>query len=414
MMTLADWLQRIEQLHPQEIDLGTERVAQVWQALSMPLNGYVVTVAGTNGKGSTVAALETAGLISGYSVGAFTSPHILRYNERIRLNGNEVSDAMICDAFERIDKARGEISLTYFEFNTLAALVIFSLQNVDLVLLEVGLGGRMDAVNIIDANMAIVTSIALDHEDWLGSDLEFIAAEKSAVSRPGNPLIIGDVPELEYWHTLQHRDGDTYFYGRDFSLHNHIWHSGVDQIALGRVFIPENSIAVVLQAVKICPLFNDLAACSKAIVNTRVAGRMQKVHWHGREMLLDVAHNPASVELLCQRLEDSGHKYVMVFAAMADKELTAMVPQLARFASEMLIPQLQIPRADKPHNIAKLVPNNVPVKCFESMATLFESLKVSESNQPVLVAGSFYTVAEAMSEMHIDTRLPGASYEANA
>ncbi len=191
--TLADWLAWQETLHPNVIDLGLERVASVASRMGLgrPAN-TVITVAGTNGKGSCVALLESILDAAGYRVGVYSSPHLLRYNERVRVCGQEVDDAALCAAFERIDQARGATSLTYFEFGTLAALEIFAQADLDVAVLEVGLGGRLDAVNIVDADVALITSIDIDHVEWLGPDRESIGREKAGILRPAMPAVYGE------------------------------------------------------------------------------------------------------------------------------------------------------------------------------------------------------------------------------
>lgn len=395
-MDLAAWLTKIEQLHPQEIDLGLERVASVWQRLNAPLNAYVITVAGTNGKGSTVAALQAAAIVDGISVCAFTSPHILRYNERISVNGEMASDEMICRAFEKIDAARGEVSLSYFEFNTLAALLVAVEANVELMLLEVGLGGRLDAVNIIDADLAVVTSIALDHEDWLGSDLEVIAAEKAGVSRPGRPVVIGEVPPLNFWTSFAGRDGDTLFYGRDFGVDNGEWFGAGLRRPLPELAIPQNSVAIALQIVSLCPIFKDVERASRAVMHTTVFGRMQRVQWQGREVLFDVAHNPASVALLVSRLGAAERQFDILFACMADKALQNMLPALKPFAAKWWLPQLVIPRAARVAVLADALQGE-ETACFDSTANAMAALE--SSSRPLLVLGSFFTVSEVMAVM---------------
>ncbi|MDH5786629.1 MAG: Mur ligase family protein, partial [Chromatiales bacterium] len=191
--TLDEWLSWQEQLHPVGIDLGLERPGKVLKTMGLEISGHlVITVAGTNGKGSSVALLESILLAAGYQVGCYTSPHLLRYNERIRLNGNEVSDAQLCESFERIDQARGATSLTYFEFGTLAAFDIFARSQLDVAVLEVGLGGRLDASNLLDADVALITAIDIDHAAWLGNDRETIAIEKGGIMRRGHPAVCSD------------------------------------------------------------------------------------------------------------------------------------------------------------------------------------------------------------------------------
>jgi len=397
-MNLAAWLAKIEQLHPTEIELGLERVATVWEQLNAPLRAFVITVAGTNGKGSTVAALQAAAIANNVNVCAFTSPHILRYNERISLNGKPASDEAICRAFEKIDIARGDISLSYFEFNTLAALLVASEADVELLLLEVGLGGRLDAVNIIDADVAVVTSIALDHEDWLGSDLEVIAAEKAGVSRPGRPVVVGEVPPLNFWDTFAKREGKCFFYGRDFGVNGGEWFGDGEPRVLPELSIPQNSAAIALQIVSICSVFKDTEKAAQAILQTQVFGRMQRAHWCEREVLFDVAHNPASVALLASRLGEAKQQFDVLFACMADKALDQMIPALKPFVAHWWLPQLVIPRAMKATLLADHI-GEANVSCFETTEMAIEALK--SSDRPLLVVGSFFTVAEAMVAMSL-------------
>jgi len=216
---LESWLGWQETLHPRLIELGLDRIQQVFQRLyPKPPPFTVITIGGTNGKGSSVALLESIFVSAGYQVAAYTSPHLLRYNERIRLNLHEAEDAQICQAFQRIDEARGDISLTYFEFGTLAALDIFYRQTVDIALLEVGLGGRLDAVNIIDADIALICSIGLDHTDWLGDDRESIAREKAGIMRPGKPVICSDADiPTTIFSEADRLDSKLLCLGRDFT-----------------------------------------------------------------------------------------------------------------------------------------------------------------------------------------------------
>ena len=191
--TLDQWLDYQLKTHPQVIAMGLERVGEVARRLQLGRPAkHVITVAGTNGKGSTVAFIEAIARAAGLRVGAFTSPHLLRYNERVRIDGQDVEDVALVAAFERIEQARGEIALTYFEFGTLAALLIFQQSNLDIAILEVGLGGRLDAVNIIDADVAVLTSVELDHQEYLGHDRETIGADKAGVFRPGKPCVLAE------------------------------------------------------------------------------------------------------------------------------------------------------------------------------------------------------------------------------
>jgi dihydrofolate synthase/folylpolyglutamate synthase len=217
--SLAEWLEYIEQIHPKSIQLGLERVARVRHAMGKSTAAALLTVAGTNGKGSTCAMLESILLAAGYKVGLYTSPHLLRYNERVRLDGVPVSDERLCAAFESVERARGEVSLTYFEFGTLATWEIFTSQPLDALILEVGLGGRLDAVNAFDTDCAILTSIDLDHMEYLGDTRERIGAEKAGIFRAGKPAIVADAdPPRSVLERAEALGADLRLIGRDFGF----------------------------------------------------------------------------------------------------------------------------------------------------------------------------------------------------
>ena len=226
--TLDEWLEYQLTTHVRGVDLGLARVGEVWRRLGAPRPGrVVVTVAGTNGKGSTVAFLEAIAQAGGLRCGAYTSPHLLRYNERVRVLGADASDAALVDAFERIETARGDLPLTYFEFGTLAALLLFADADLDLAILEVGLGGRLDAVNLVDADVAVITTIALDHQDWLGDSLDGIGREKAGVARAGRVAIVGEIdPPAGLLDELARIGAHTHRAGIDFRLDTdaHGWH----------------------------------------------------------------------------------------------------------------------------------------------------------------------------------------------
>ncbi|MFB0975599.1 MAG: bifunctional tetrahydrofolate synthase/dihydrofolate synthase, partial [Tolumonas sp.] len=217
--SLSDWLSYLEQIHPQQIDLGLQRVKTVAERADLTrLPGIVITVGGTNGKGSTCAMLASILQAAGYSTGVYASPHLLRYNERVKINGSEVSDEDLCSAFFEIEQKRAEISLTFFEFGTLAAFAVFKKCQPDVILLEVGLGGRLDATNIIDADISVITSIDLDHCDWLGDTREAIAVEKAGIYRPGKPAICGEPnPPQTLYTAADQIDARLYEVGEQFS-----------------------------------------------------------------------------------------------------------------------------------------------------------------------------------------------------
>ncbi|MCG8098129.1 MAG: bifunctional folylpolyglutamate synthase/dihydrofolate synthase, partial [Candidatus Thiodiazotropha taylori] len=337
--SLEQWLDWQTTLHPKEIELGLERVASVWQRLKPAgLQSLVVTVAGTNGKGSSVAMLESIYRQAGYRVGAYTSPHLVRYNERIRIDGREVSDEALCLAFEQVDQARGETVLTYFEFATLAALMIFAEQPLDLVILEVGLGGRLDAVNIIDADLALITTVDLDHTDWLGNSREEIGLEKAGIMRPKQPVVVGDsgIPESVPGFAKQ-IGAELYLAGRDFNAsqsddHLHWQRSGGEPLTLplarltGQAQLHNTSAVVMVTSLLQSRLPLQQGQLSQGLRQVSQQGRMQLIE--GRPtLLLDVAHNAqavASLRRYLDRLDWPAEVYAL-FGLLKDKDTEAIV-----------------------------------------------------------------------------------------
>ncbi len=337
--TLQAWLDWQLQLHTSEIELGLERVGSVWSLLHpVPLSCKVITVAGTNGKGSSVAFLEAILKAGGYRVGCYTSPHMLRYNERIRLNGAEVSDERLCLAFEEVDRARADTPLTYFEFGALAALVIFASEPLDVVVLEVGLGGRLDAVNIIDADVALITTIDIDHSDWLGETREEIGREKAGIMRPSRPVVFaGANPPLSVLRQAEHLSVPFLRNGADFSYQGDqqgwSWH-GVHR---RRHALPyprlrgshQLSNAAAVLAVLECleqtlPL--DQQAVRNGVREAALPGRFQVVDG-APVTILDVAHNPEAVGVLQRNLEETpcSGRTLAVFSMLEDKDIGEVV-----------------------------------------------------------------------------------------
>ncbi len=410
--TLEQWLAWQESLHPSEIDLGLERLRLVARRLGLERPArHVVSVAGTNGKGSSVAMLEAIYRAAGYRVGAYTSPHLLRYNERIRIDGEEVADADLCAAFERIDRARGEISLTYFEFGTLAALDLFAAAGLDVAILEVGLGGRLDAVNLVDADVAIITTVDLDHQAWLGGDRESIGREKAGIARPGRPLVCGDPDPPASVADEARRIGATlYRQGAEFRAEEGAtgWRwigSGRRRDALplpalrGRGQL-ENAAAVVMAV----ELLGDRlpvgqGALRDGLAGARVAGRFQVVPGEVA-VILDVAHNPQSARALADNLAAwpcPGQTHAVV-AMMADKAIDEVVACLAPHIDHWHATTVEIPRAAPAQRLAGAVAA-AGGRCslHTSVAEALEAAR-REVAPPgrIVVFGSFFTVAGAL------------------
>jgi len=414
--SLADWLAYLEQLHPIAIDMGLDRVRAVAARMAMTRPApLVVTVTGTNGKGSTCAFIASLLNAQGLKIGSYSSPHLLRYNERVLLSGREASDAELCEAFAVVEAARGEISLTYFEMGTLAAFWLFERAGLDAVVLEVGLGGRLDAVNIVDADLAVITNIGLDHADWLGNSRESVAYEKAGILREGKPALCGDLdppqPLLDHANSLS---APLLLRGRDFDLAMGAgdWHwRGVDAAGaplelhgLPLLTLPMENAALALQAYAMLGLPWDPARLARALLQTRVVGRLdsRQVLWNGRRiaLLLDVGHNPHAAAFLAQRLEQRpvvGTRRA-VFGLLADKDLTGVLDALAPSISDWAVAPLPTPRTQSATQLAQaLLERGASVSEY---ATIEQALDAqcarAESVDEILVFGSFYCVAAAL------------------
>jgi len=410
--TLSDWLAWQETLHPVAIDLGLERVATVASKLGcLQPAPIVITVAGTNGKGSTLAMLEAILRRAGYRTGCYTSPHLFRYNERLRIDGEAVTDQHWCDAFKRIDALRGDVSLTYFEFGTLAALDIMQRDTLDVALLEVGLGGRLDAVNIVDADVAIVTSIGLDHTDWLGETREAIGFEKAGIFRAGRPAICGDAfPPDSLLEVAAGVDAPLQVLGRDF----HIRHSGKRwhwQGVNGRYQdLPWPALPGVHQLANAA---SALAAIDSlggrlSISEAAVVGGLKWVALPGRvqilpgkvEQVLDVSHNAQAALALVDALRHrplSGTTHAVI-GMMRDKDVGAFADALRGEVKHWYPAGLDCERALSSEQLAEHLrklgvagPVTTCRSVTEARAALASQVK---SGDRVLVCGSFYTVAE--------------------
>jgi dihydrofolate synthase/folylpolyglutamate synthase len=406
----------METQHPRNIDLGLERIALVAKQLDIALEMPVITVAGTNGKGSCVALLSAILGAQGYRVGAYTSPHLNQYHERIAIGDSYVDDASLCQAFAAVDQARGETSLTYFEFGTLAALLIFQQQAVDVAVLEVGLGGRLDAVNIIDADIAIVSSIAIDHEAWLGNDREVIGREKAGIFRANRPAIIGDLnPPTSLLAYAAQIGALPVSREKEFRLIDaeQAW-TWQGLAANGEVMTYQNlpypavlidNAATVLQAVQYIDLPVSEWAIRQGLSAVSVAGRCQHIQLGGIEVVLDVAHNPASVQALRDHLDARpvAGRTECLFAVMADKDIAEIIRIIQPcFAHWSLAPLLENERAAHPEQL-----QTVLLEQGIRQVTLASSFSESVNNalsrlstgDRLVIFGSFFTVAAAMTEI---------------
>jgi len=412
--SLEDWLRVQETVHGQGIDLGLARVRAVADRMGLlPFPARTIIVAGTNGKGSTVACLETTLRALGIKAGAFTSPHLIRYNERIRVDGAEAADGELIAAFEAIDAARGEITLTFFEYNALAALHVFRARGVDVAVLEVGLGGRLDAVNIVDAEAAIVCSIGLDHADWLGTDIEAIGREKAGVFRAGAIAVMADpsmTPSVEQEAT---RIGARPLVAaRDYH-----WRLGVGtwdftMTGLALTGLPPPGLSGRAQYANASACFATLhamglldathaAAASRALRQLTLPGRFQIVP--GRvEWILDVAHNEPAARVLAQNLADRpcAGRTICVAAILGDKDIAAVARQLADVVDQWFLCGIAAPRGLPAAELAARSPVFAAAGLADDIrAGMRQAAQVAREGDRIVVCGSFLSVAPALQQL---------------
>lgn len=405
---LASWLYYLEHLHAQAIELGLDRIRRVASSLDLLTPAPVVfTVAGTNGKGTTCRTLETVLMAAGYRVGVFSSPHLVRYTERVRIQGEELAESAHTASFAAIEAGRGDTTLTYFEYGTLSALWLFAEAKLDVVILEVGLGGRLDATNIVDADVAVVTSIALDHTDWLGPDRESIGREKAGVFRAGKPAVVGepDMPHTiadvaaEKGAQLLQRDRDW-----SYSVTNDSWsfrdaHGTVEQLPLPQVPLP--NAATALAALRASPLNVDEAIIRRSLHQAMLPGRFQTVAESPR-VILDVAHNPHAAGYLAGRLAEvpRNGKVHAVVGMLHDKDIAGTLACLAPQVDYWYCAPLDGPRGA---TAEQLMAHLEGAQAFGSVELAWrQALQQATEQDIVLVCGSFHTVAQVMETMETE------------
>lgn len=417
---LSGWLRWQETLHPSKIDLGLERVAAVWSRLhAEPATFPIITIAGTNGKGSCAAMLESVYRAAGYRAACYTSPHLLRYNERIRLDGNEIPDADLCAAFARVDAAREESTLTYFEFGTLAALDLFVRSAPDLAILEVGLGGRLDAVNILDPDVSVVTTISRDHMAWLGDTLDEISYEKAGIFRPRSPAVVGHRrPSATLLRRAEELGCELLMLGRDFDweIHGRDWwwtgqgvlRSDLPAPALRGSFQLDNA-ATALMAVS---CLNRRLPVSDAdlrlgLQRVRVPGRFQvlpgAVTW-----ILDVAHNAQAAQMLATNLRalDCPGRVHGVLGILGDKDPKAIAEPMVGLVDAWYLGQAGDSRALSSTDLRDALRGIVAAEDLKVFSGISDALDAADasalSGDCILTFGSFTTVEAALRYTHRD------------
>ncbi|MFT5719877.1 MAG: dihydrofolate synthase/folylpolyglutamate synthase [Motiliproteus sp.] len=433
--SLAQWLSYIEAGHPDEIELGLTRTGQVadWLQLKQGWTCPVVTLAGTNGKGSTQAYISQIMVLEGYRVAAYSSPHLLRYNERVCLNGEPASDSQLCTAFAAVEHARQQVgvALTYFEFGTLAALWLFRQWQPELLLLEVGLGGRLDAVNIIDPDISVITTIALDHQDWLGNDREAVGYEKAGILRPATPVVYGE-PDLpaSVRSRAEALDCPLYHWGQNFGQHTDAdsqsgsasssqsdsasssqsgkwrWFGQTGQgqaLEYSQLPMPElpfENAATALQVIALLPLTVSQSSICQGLASARLVGRRQRIDRYGRELVLDVAHNPHAAAYLVGRLTPIVGNTWCVLGMLEDKDRTLTLEALAPAIDYWLLADLQVPRGCRAEQLVAALPEGQQGLSYASPWRACQAaLEQSQPGDRVLVVGSFYTVADVLRQL---------------
>jgi dihydrofolate synthase/folylpolyglutamate synthase len=424
--SLQSWLNWLLSIHPQEIDLGLDRVRQVAKNMGL-LNPkpLVIMVAGTNGKGSSIAMLSSIYQAAGYKVACYTSPHLLKFNERFQINNKQVTDLEITTAFAEIEhfrKKTADIKLTYFEFATLAALKIFAQKKIDLIILEVGLGGRLDAVNIIDADATLITSIGVDHVDWLGSDIENIGKEKAAIMREAKLSVCSDpsAPNSINNYALQN-NVDFIAAAKDFSFN--IKQNSWDFISLNNSLLSiknlvlpniqgdfqiQNAAGVVtlvllLQSKNIFKAAVKIEDFNKGFQKVNHLGRLQSFTIGQQSWLVDVAHNVQSMRVLAEYLQQINFKGIAIFSALNDKDYVNMLLTIKPFITNWYIADLQVTRSIP---IAILQKTLIKIGVEEGLINIFENIDkattcaLNETNSlNVLVCGSFFSVAQCYTAL---------------
>ena len=410
---LADWLAWLEAGRGVHIDLGLERCVEVATRLGLARPApVVITVAGTNGKGSSVALLVAIYRAAGYRVGAYTSPHLLRYNERVRIDGADVEDEVLAEGFEAVEAARGETPLTYFEYGTLCALWLFARAKLDLVVLEVGLGGRLDAVNIVDADVAVITTVDLDHQEWLGDNIESIGFEKAGIARPFKPLVLGDddppasVLRHAYAIGAQSWRIANDFFAEPLDATTWRWREVGHAMTLPRPALDApvqlRNAACAVAALRALPGRIERQAYVEGIANAQVVGRLQRFRRDGVDVVVDVGHNPQAARALAMWLRaQPRRRTIAVYAALADKDAAGVVSALAAQVDAWQLAGLADagPRGQDAAALRQRLAGTeaATAEAHETpVAALEAALQAAGADGRVLVFGSFHVTAVAL------------------
>ncbi|HYG06858.1 MAG TPA: bifunctional tetrahydrofolate synthase/dihydrofolate synthase [Stenotrophomonas sp.] len=414
--SLTEWLTYIERQHPQSIAMGLDRVREVAtrMGLGAPARKTIV-VGGTNGKGSTVAFIEAIARAAGWKVGAYTSPHLLAYNERVRIDGRDAADADLVAAFAAVESARADTALTYFEYGTLAALWLFGRAGLDLAVLEVGLGGRLDAVNLVDADVAVITTVDIDHTDWLGADREAIGAEKAGIIRGWKPVVLGEIdPPSSVLARAYLLGANAIRYGSDYFCEpidgeRWRWRDVAVRLELPmpalRAPVQLANAGAAIAALRALRVAVPRTAWAEGVASAGVPGRLQSVRVGEIEVVLDVGHNPQAARVLAQWLQErpgAGATHA-VYAALADKDSHAVVQALEAQIDHWHLAGLGGARGQDAAALRARLADTAAaqgVLADDVAQALQQALARAQAGDRVLVFGSFHTVAEALQALH--------------
>ena len=412
--TVNEWLEWQQTVHPLNIDFKLERILSVYEKLDVAkVAKKIITVAGTNGKGSTVSFLESILCKNNINVGTFTSPHILKYNERIKINGKEIDDESLLNVFELIDQKRGNTTLTYFEFATLSAFYLFSKADLDVVVLEVGLGGRLDATNIIDSDVSIITSIGIDHTEFLGDTIDSIALEKAGVMRPFKKCIFAqeNPPSVLYKYS-KNKSVNLLIHNNDYTVNRYSDSWSIVSKAMEIQDIPNLKMigdyqynyatASVIALNDILPeALSNQELLKNALCDTLIPGRFQYLQ-HSPDIILDVAHNEDAAKSLATNIKRLGYKNIhVVLGILADKDVYSIVKPFSLLVDHWHIGTISSERGmnaeEIKFRIKSLFKNKFSIETYNSISAAYHgAVNQQDDNTLILVYGSFYTVSEAL------------------
>jgi len=412
---LNEWLTYLEQLHPCEIELGLTRISKVAKDLDLiHLPAKVITVAGTNGKGTTCAFLEEILIQAGYKVGVYSSPHIQHYSERLRINQQVLSDTQHCHAFAIVESARQDTSLSYFEYVTLSCLQLLKEAQCDFIILEVGLGGRLDATNMVESDISVVTTIGIDHTDWLGDDREKIGFEKAGVFRAHKPVICGELnPPQSLKNHARAIAADIRYAGQDFYVEKQqntwLWKGKRTITEIQHTLMPMQNASTALAVIEALNLNLDQVLLRRALQQAKLAGRLQKIAVSGApDVYLDVAHNPQSAQYLASQIKllraakEAGCKVFAIVGMLKDKDMTGTFEQVNGQLDDYSLLTLNCARGASSETLFKHFQashnKHGKAQCFEDISTAYQSV-VNKANVSdiIVIFGSFYTVSEFLT-----------------